>query len=394
MYKVCEKCGFMYEDVGNGCPQCGKSAETVNQENPILTNMGYGNSQSMGSFSTSRSSMSSSRSNSGGIDKKKIFIIAAAVCALGVVAVACAILLPSIFGEMNKADLDSVPTDSVQVNDSKENVTKNDYENLSEGYMPSCIDWSIQQVQDYFDSENCNVKFEYVYNSSVPANHVISQSVEPGSKLTPGCTIVLEMSKGEDNCPFEYQQKIVVTGSSNSSNASMELFVWENGEWVSKYNCFATVGKNGIGYDYGEGKGVTPEGIFKLGVVLSKNTISNTTWPNEIVSEDTCIVDDVSSSYYNTIANISALPDGVGYDDIGNTIISGNSDKVMYIEHNGNGISSDGVVPGNGSAITICGKTSDLYSTAGCVDISAGDFNTILTMLDYSMNPHIEITVQ
>lgn len=394
MYKVCEKCGFMYEDVGGGCPQCGKDAETTNQENPVLTNMGYGNNQSFGSFSTSSSSMSSSRSNSGGIDKKKIFIIAAAVCVLGAVAVACVILLPMIIGDKNKTNLDSVPTDSVQVNDAEENINENDYNNSSVGYMPSCIDWSLEQVQDYFKSKDCEVKFEFSYNSSVSANHVISQSIEPGSELTPGCTIVLEMSKGEDNCPFDYQQKIVVTGSSNSSNASMELFVWENGDWVSKYSCFATVGKNGIGYDYGEGKGVTPEGIFKLGVVLSENSISNTTWPNKIVSNDTCIVDDVSSSYYNTIMNISDLPGDVGYDDIGNTIISGNSDKVMYIEHNGNGISSDGVVPGNGSAITICGKTSDLYSTAGCVDISAGDFNSILSMLDYSMNPHVEITVQ
>ena len=33
------------------------------------------------------------------------------------------------------------------------------------------------------------------------------------------------------------------------------------------------MGKNGIGENYGEGKAVTPKGIFKLGVVFTAKSI-------------------------------------------------------------------------------------------------------------------------
>ncbi len=387
MYKVCEKCGFMYDDTSSGCPQCGTNHSPANQENIGSNSNGNVNTQGFGSFSTNSTEKSSQRS-SGGLDVKKLLIIATAVLIPVVLVVVCLIFFPGFTTNRNNTVVDSDFDSNVSVDDNE-----NDFEDSGVNYMPSCIGWPMDKVKDYFRSKDCEIKFEYVYNSDVAANCVIKQTIEPGSELTPGCTIIFEMSNGEGDSPVEYQQKIVVTGSKNSSNATLKLMIWENGAWETQYTCFATVGKNGLGDDYGEGKGVTPIGVFKLGVVLSESSIYNSTWPNRIVSEDTCIVDDSASTYYNTIRNISDLPSDVHYDDIGNTIINGNSDKVMYIEHNGNGIDSEGVVPGKGSAITICGKTSDLYATAGCIDISAGDFNSILSLLDYSMNPHIEITV-
>jgi L,D-peptidoglycan transpeptidase YkuD (ErfK/YbiS/YcfS/YnhG family) len=89
--------------------------------------------------------------------------------------------------------------------------------------------------------------------------------------------------------------------------------------------------------------------------------------------------------------DIDGIPSGTGYDNIGDTIVNGDTDKCMYIEHNGDGYSTENVVSGKGSAITICGKTSGIHATAGCVDIASSDFNAMLTMLDYSKNPHIEI---
>ncbi len=37
MFKVCEKCGFMYDSDTGGCPQCGKDTETVLSENAVVS---------------------------------------------------------------------------------------------------------------------------------------------------------------------------------------------------------------------------------------------------------------------------------------------------------------------------------------------------------------------
>ena len=260
--------------------------------------------------------------------------------------------------------------------------------------MPDCVGWTIDSVDEFFESIDCTINYEYEFDSEVAEDCIISQDVSAGEELKPGAKINFVVSKGEDLCPEEYKQKIVVTGSAGSTTAYMQLFIWENGEWKNQYSCNATVGRNGIGSNYGEGKGVTPAGDFELGVVLTENAISNQGWPYKIVTEDTCVVDDVSSPYYNTIVSSHILPGYVSYDPIGDTIINADTDKCMYIEHNGNGTDSYDVVAGNGSAITICGKTSDLHSTAGCVDISSKDFNAILNLLDYDLTPHIIIGVE
>ena len=58
---------------------------------------------------------------------------------------------------------------------------------------------------------------------------------------------------------------------------------------------------------------------------------------------------------------------------------------------NGDGYSSDNVVKGKGSVITICGRNSTLSPTLGCIDISSGDMSTLLSYLDADKNPHIQI---
>ncbi len=196
----------------------------------------------------------------------------------------------------------------------------------------------------------------------------------------------------EVECPSPYSQKLVLNAHSGLSNATMQLMNWEDGDWKSVYTCKATVGKDGIGSNYGEGKSVTPAGTYKLGVILCTTAPGNN-WPYRIVTSKTCIVDDTGSTYYNTIQNIDSLPSNVHVDRIGNTIINGNSHQCMYIEHNGDGISNEGVVAGKGSAITICGRTKSLSATAGCVDVSASDLVNIISKMDYNNNPHIEISV-
>ena len=190
----------------------------------------------------------------------------------------------------------------------------------------------------------------------------------------------------------KHGQKLVLTTNSGSSIGSLQMYEFSKGSWQLKYTCVASYGKNGCGKNYGEGKGITPKGEFKLGTILSPSAISyNTDWPCTIVSETTCIVDDVNSPLYNTIQDKNALSKGTSYDPIGDTIVNGNSEACMYIEHNGNGTDTNNVQKGKGSAITLCGRRTSLSATAGCVDISASDFRNIVSMLDYTLNPYIII---
>jgi len=257
--------------------------------------------------------------------------------------------------------------------------------------MPNCIGAYYNDAAYTIAAMNCTPVFEYVFSDQVELGFVIEQSFPTDSILTEGSTVTLIVSKGPDLSPEGYNQKIVVTANSGSSYGTMTLYNWENGQWVSAFSCNATVGKNGIGTDYGEGKGKTPQGVFKLGIALSANSISNTGWPFYRVTSDTCVVDDPDSQDYNTIQSYSSLASGVSYDPIGSTLVDGNSNVCIYIEHNGNGLTSDNVVSGKGSVITICGRTVSIAPTAGCVDISSSDMNTLISLLAYDKNPHIEI---
>ncbi len=255
--------------------------------------------------------------------------------------------------------------------------------------MPACSGWSKTEVEQYFAGKY-QVIFEYAHNETVPENYVVSQNHLGGTELQPNTSLTFVISLGKSPNPYGYSQKLVVTATGKST-ATMQLMNFESGSWQLKYTCSATVGKNGIGYNYGEGKGITPAGTFKLGVILAETRPVNSAWPYITVTKQTCVVDDTASTYYNTIQNIQSLPSGTHYDTLGETIISGNTDFCIYIEHNGDGITNQNVVPGKGSAITICGKTSSLYATAGCIDIAHTDLIHILSLLDYSNQPHIEI---
>ena len=261
-------------------------------------------------------------------------------------------------------------------------------------YMPDCVGMYYEEANEFFLAENYTPTFTFEFDEVVEMDRIISQNIPEGTELPADEPIVFVVSKGRDIAPEGYNQKVVVTAGAGSSYATMTLFDWEDGQWVSKFSCDATVGKKGIASDYREGSKKTPLGTFKLGVAMSANSISNADWPFYRVTSDTCVVDDSSSPMYNTIQSKRSLPSWVSYDPIGNTIVQGYCNVCIYIEHNGSGLSTENVVPGMGSVITICGRNPGLVPTNGCVDISAADMNTLLELLDYSKDPHIEITVQ
>ena len=257
--------------------------------------------------------------------------------------------------------------------------------------MPNCVGLTHEEAVSAFEAIPCQLSFDLVYSDTVAENYVIEQNLPVDCELTAETQVVITVSKGPDAAPEGYNQKIAVTASAGSSYGTLTLYDWENGQWVSKFMCDATLGSNGISPEYGEGRKRTPEGVYRLGVALTANELSNSGWPAHLVTSDTCVVDDVNSPLYNTIQSIQGLGSGVSYDPIGRTIAQGTCNVCIYIEHNGNGYSSDNVVAGNGSVITICGRNPAIKPTNGCIDISATNMNNLLSMLSYEKNPHIEI---
>jgi L,D-peptidoglycan transpeptidase YkuD (ErfK/YbiS/YcfS/YnhG family) len=112
------------------------------------------------------------------------------------------------------------------------------------------------------------------------------------------------------------------------------------------------------------------------------------------VTSHTAVVDDENSSMYNTIHEDSEIPNSVSRDYIGHSLTDGTTYAMIYIEHNGSGFSSSGVVSGNGSAIGLRGQFGSLSPTYGDVDISYDDMVDLLDRLDYYKNPKIEIKVK
>ena len=259
-------------------------------------------------------------------------------------------------------------------------------------YMINCINEDYEDATDELQDMGLYVETQFRFDDNVEKDKVCEQSVEAGRVVRKGDTVILYVSKGSEKSPYEYSQKVVVSASSGSSNGKLKLYTWAEGDWQEEFSCTAKVGKEGISSSYGEGIYATPKGTFKLGYLIAPQNMGNASWPFYKATKNTCVVDDSSSPLYNQIKESTNLPKGTGYDSIGSYILSGGCCGVLFIEHNGNGMSDQNVVKGKGSAITICGIEGSLSGTYGCIDISSSNFYTLMSKLDYSKNPYIELT--
>ena len=259
--------------------------------------------------------------------------------------------------------------------------------------VPQCVNKKLSNAQQELAALGLSAKVEYAFSSTVTKDFVISQDIAQGMQVDPGETVTLTVSKGAEKKenPNNYSQKLVVSASSGSSYGTAVLYEWSDSGWksVATYNC--TLGRNGIGPGR-EGSSYSPQGIHKLGVVLSAYSV-NTSMNTYSANSNTCVVDDVNSSLYNQIMNKNSVPSGVSYDTIGKGLTDGTTYATIFIEHNGNGFSSSGVVRGGGSAIGLRGQYGSLAPTYGDVDISASNMTDLLKRLDPSKNPMIEIKV-
>lgn len=310
-------------------------------------------------------------------------IVIVSICLVAVIA--CAVIVAVVLGGNTFGSNDSDTNNPTSV--SQDNIVSNDTV-----VMINCINSKYADAKKSLEDMGLSVKVEYKFDNYYTQDTVCGQSVNTGDSLSKGDTVTLYVSKGPDKNPDNYDQKVVVSASSGTSSGKLKLYNWENGSWKEAFSCKATVGKSGISSNYGEGISATPKGTFKLGYLISTSNIGQSDWPFYQATQYTCIVDDTSSSLYNQIKEYYNLPAGTGYDQLGKNLTNGNCSGLLFIEHNGNGASSAGVVRGNGSAITICGMNSGISSTYGCIDIKSDDFYTLMANLDYSKNPHIEIT--
>lgn len=261
----------------------------------------------------------------------------------------------------------------------------------SEIKVPDCTKMNVNEAKNKLEAMGLAVTITSQPNQEVDYDYVISHNPQPNSMVSPGTSIELVVSEGYNEC--DYDQKIVVSAAPGATMGTLSLMNWEKGSWTSVYSTGCVVGRNGIGSNYGEGKGVTPLGTFKLGFVMSMVDPGNNM---EYIQANSslAIVDDTDSALYNTMIDMDNVQDEISVDPVGSNIVKGKLNAILFIEHNGNGHTSDNVVPGMGSVITICGNNNNISQTAGCIDISGSDMTKLLGFLDGTKNPHIEITLE
>ncbi|MBQ3265355.1 MAG: protein kinase [Ruminococcus sp.] len=253
--------------------------------------------------------------------------------------------------------------------------------------VPACENKSLDYAQTALEGQNLVVKTEYAYSSSVDEDCVISQSVAADTEVAEGTAVTLTVSKGPESSPYDYDQKLTVTAGSGSSYGTATLYEWKDGDWskVTSYSC--SLARNGIGAA-SEGSSTTPIGTHKLGVILTSQDIDTNMDVYKVTSQ-TGVVSDINSSYYNQIMESYQAPSTNKFDLLSNEF----SYAAIFIEFNGNGFSSDGVVRGGGSAICVRGKSGSLSPTYGDVDISSSDMKDLISRLDADKHPVIELTV-
>ena len=253
--------------------------------------------------------------------------------------------------------------------------------------VPACENKSLDYAQTALEGQNLVVKTEYAYSSDVDEDCVISQSIAADTEVTEGTTVTLTVSKGPESSPYDYDQKLTVTAGSGSSYGTATLYEWKDGDWseVASYSC--SLARNGIGVA-SEGSSTSPVGTHKLGVILTAQDI-DTNMDVYHVTSQTGVVSDTNSSYYNQIMESYESPSTNKFDLLSNEF----SYAAIFIEFNGDGFSSDGVVRGGGSAICVRGKSGSLSPTYGDVDISSSDMKDLISRLDADKHPVIELTV-
>lgn len=185
------------------------------------------------------------------------------------------------------------------------------------------------------------------------------------------------------------KQVVYVKKNSGSTSASLTYVDYTEARPIVALKCDAYVGSNGITDNPQEGLSATPKGKYKLGMVLTTNSVT-TNMNIEPVNSGDIWITDPNSAYYNTKQGGNAAGDWNSSDPIYNNFASGKFYACILIEHNGNGYQKGEY--NKGSGIYLTGKSSDLSTSWGDVNIYKDDMDSLLSMLDKNENPYIVIS--
>ena len=238
---------------------------------------------------------------------------------------------------------------------------------------------------------NINVEIAHAYSSVVEKGYIISQSVPENTTFTYDATIQIVVSDGlSDDMIFAqaHQQKIEIISEGNST-AHLTLYQYDKNNWKQLFDCEAYLGKNGISEDYGKNKYTSPKGTFNI--LFAFGTEKPTTNLNfTTILENTVLITDETSPYYNTLQN-RYLAVNLNYKDVYYMFKSNQLNYCIFFDFNGDGITKDSANANKGSNLTICGFNGKLSATDGCIDIKATDMLKLLSYLDSSKKPVVII---
>lgn len=304
----------------------------------------------------------------------------------------------SVFSETENSDMyEFYDNEENSKFDTESNLEENtNYtENLSieRDIVPDVVKQEAEEAKRILANNDFLYEISYDYSDTVKEGCVISQSPKGGEEAYVGTRVKIVISNGPEirPSPEYYSQKIVL--KTKGSYATMVLFTWNGKEWESQfYTSNVRIGENGAGYNYGEGRKITPKGTYNLGFCYGL-VRPDTGLRFKELTPSSVFVDDPLSLYYNMLVDKDILIDGISYENTYEQFKTKNYySTCIFIEHNGDGETIGTAIPYMGSVITICGKNGSLNSTFGCIDISSNDMEILLSYLDEDLSPVIIIS--
>lgn len=202
---------------------------------------------------------------------------------------------------------------------------------------------------------------------------------------------VSEVDIQPDILPEKSECSQLILADCDGSDVKIDFFELIDNKWVHRLSTSGKCGSNGTTKNKTDGDLCTPEGEFELTFCcgISKPT---TNLDFQWVDSDTVWVDDPDSVYYNTIQSSVIKGEWDSAELLYTDYFSNKSHNYcINIAVNGDGLTRGEAIPGKGAFITICGKTTPLKETEGCIDIHASQMSALLGYLDANKNPEIII---
>ncbi len=187
----------------------------------------------------------------------------------------------------------------------------------------------------------------------------------------------------------EVSQYIEVVAAGKNEAATLTLYTWRDGQWVTDMTCQAWLGSNGVSTSKTEGDKCTPGGTFEILFYLALTEQDSGLEFYQVRSGDVW-VEDSNSQYYNTIQNGSG--DWNESSDLYAHFSGGSSNACIAFAYNGDCRTAGSATPHGGSDIFIDGvRDSALVPNWGDVRISQANMTRLLSLLEASRHPTITI---